>query len=144
MAASTWPVRALRSSVPGSHGPEQVVEHGLVEADLLGGHAAVVELVDLVGQLGGDLGLGLGAAEHEQAVEGPQRRLGRRAPVPSPPAWTAAWMKVGAPADQAGVGEVEDRPQVAEAVLDRRAGQRQARPGRDAPQLAGRLAGAGS
>ena len=30
-------------------------------------------------------------------------------------------------ADEAGVGEVEDRPEVAEAVLDRRAGERDAR-----------------
>ena len=54
---------------------DQPVEHGLVEADLLGRHRAVVELVDAVGQLGGDRRLGLGAAEHEDAVEGPQRGL---------------------------------------------------------------------
>ena len=56
---------------------EQPVDDGLVQADLLGGHAAVVELVDLVGQLGGDQRLGLGAAEDEQTVEGPQGRLAR-------------------------------------------------------------------
>ncbi len=54
---------------------DQPVEHGLVEADLLGRHRAVVELVDAVGQLGGDLGLALGAAEDEDAVEGAQRGL---------------------------------------------------------------------
>ena len=62
----------LRLAAPSAVGDEPV-EHGLVEADLLGGHRAVVELVDAVGQLGGDLGLGLGAAEHEEAVERPQR-----------------------------------------------------------------------
>ena len=51
------------------------VEHRLVEADLLGRHRAVVELVDPVGQLGRDLRLGLRAAEHEDAVERPQRGL---------------------------------------------------------------------
>ena len=60
---------------------DQLVEHRLVQADLLGGHRAVVELVDLVGQLGGDLRLALGAAEHEDAVEGPQAPR----PRPSPP-----------------------------------------------------------
>jgi hypothetical protein len=54
-------------------GAHQVVEHGLVEADLLLRHAAMVQLVDLVGQLGGDLGLGLGAPEHQQPVERTQR-----------------------------------------------------------------------
>ena len=54
---------------------DEAVEHGLVEADLLGRHRAVVELVDAVGQLGGHARLGLGAAEHEDAVEGPQRLL---------------------------------------------------------------------
>ena len=51
---------------------EQPVDDGLVQPDLLGGHAAVVELVDLVRQLGGDLRLALGAAEDQQSVEGPQ------------------------------------------------------------------------
>ena len=49
----------------------QPVEHRLVEADLLGRHRAVVELVDAVRQLGGHLRLGLGAPEHEDPVEGP-------------------------------------------------------------------------
>ena len=97
---------------------DELVEHGLVEPDLLGGHRAVVELVDLVGKLGGDLGLALGAAEQQEPVQRSQgalavaRHLGdERRPG----------------ADEAGVGEVEDRPQVAEAVLDRRAGEREAR-----------------
>ena len=44
-------------------------------------------------------------------------------------------------ADEARVGEVEDRPQVAEPVLDRRAGEREPGAGRDAAQLLGGLAG---
>ena len=111
---------------------DEAVEHGLVQPDLLGRHRAVVELVDAVGQLGGDDRLALGAAEHEDAVERAQgglalaRQLGdERRPG----------------ADQARVGEVEDRPQVAEAVLDRRAGEGQPAAGRDAAQLLGRLVG---
>ncbi len=44
---------ALRRAVVGGFA-NQVVEHGLVEADLFGGHRTVVELVDAIGQLGGD------------------------------------------------------------------------------------------
>ena len=44
-------------------------------------------------------------------------------------------------ADEAGVGEVEDRPQVAEAVLDRRAGEGEPGAGRDAAQLLAGLVG---
>ena len=111
---------------------DEPVEHGLVETDLLGGHRAVVELVDPVGQLGGHARLQLRAAEHEDAVERAQRRLALAGQLAD---------ERGAPADQAGVGEVEDRPEVAEAVLDRRAGERQLRAGVDAPQLLGRLVG---
>src|SRR3546814_3589472 len=60
--------RALLRTVAALSGvDDEAVEHRLVEADLLGRHGAVVELVDAVGQLGGHLRLGLGAAEHEQA-----------------------------------------------------------------------------
>ena len=70
----------LGSAVGVGVGHERV-EHGLVEADLLGGHGAVVELVDAVGQLGGDRRLGLGAAEHQDAVERPQGRLALARPI---------------------------------------------------------------
>src|SRR5581483_1849030 len=49
--------------------------------------------------------------------------------------------ETGAGPDESGVGEVEDRPQVAEAVLHRRAGQGQPAAGRDAAQFLGRVAG---
>ena len=110
---------------------DELVEHRLVEADLLGRHRAVIELVDLVGQFGRDLRLALRPAEQQDAVQRPQggfavaRHLGdERRTRP----------------DEAGVGEIEDRPQVAEPVLDRRAGERDARAGRDPPELLGGLA----
>ena len=56
----------------------------------------------------------------------------RSAASPSPDIWA---MNAGRGADQTGVGEVEDRPQVAEAVLDRRAGEREPGAGGDAAQL---------
>ncbi len=52
------------------------VEQRLVEPDLLGGHRAAVELVDLIRELGRDRGLGLGAPEHEDAVECTHRVFG--------------------------------------------------------------------
>ena len=63
---------------------DQRVEQRLVQTDLLGRHRAAVELVDLVGQLGRDRGLGLRAPEHEDAVERAHRVFGldpRRAAV---------------------------------------------------------------
>ena len=78
------------------------------------------------------IGLALGAAEHQDPVEGPQggfalaRQLGDER---------------GPRADEPGVGEVEDRPQVAEAVLDRRAGEGEPGAGRDAAQLLRGLVG---
>ena len=131
-------------------GEHQPVEHGLVETDLLGGHRAVVELVDLVGQLGLDLGLRLGAAEHEDAVERAQRVLGRGAPGRT--TGDAAAVLVARQAgdelrprtDQPGVGEVEDGPEVAEAVLDRRAGERDARARRRSGAAAARSRWCGS
>ena len=98
---------------------DELVEHGLVEPDLLGRHRAVVELVDLIGELVGDLGFGLGAPEHEDAVQRAHRVLGfdaRRAAVAR-----ETGDELRPVADEPGVDEVEDGPEVAEAVLDRRA-----------------------
>ena len=50
-------------------------------------------------------------------------------------------MKVVRPPTRPGVGEVEDRPEVAEAVLDRGAGEGEPGAGADAPQHLGRLVG---
>jgi hypothetical protein len=118
-------------------GGQEPVEHRLVQADLLGGHRAVVELVDPLGQLGGHLGLGLGAAEHQDAVERPQGALAAGLRFSD----SVSWLTKAGGTRQAGVGEVEDRPQVAEAVLDRGAGEGHAGAGIDAAQLLGGLVG---
>ena len=54
---------------------DEFVEHGLVQTDLLGRHRAVVELVDVVGELLGDERLGLRAPEHQHAVQSAQGGL---------------------------------------------------------------------
>ena len=130
MAARMAP--CLRSPPDLGRVDDQPVQHGLVEPDLLGRHRAVVELVDAVGQLGGHLRLALGPPEHEDAVEGSQRGLALAGHLRH---------ERGPGADETGVGEVEDRPQVAEAVLDGGAGEREPGAGGDPPQLLGRLAG---
>src|SRR3546814_10896242 len=110
----------------------------VLEADLLLGHGAVVELVDAVGQLGGDGGLGLGAAEHEDAVERLERRLGA---VLAGAARGELGDELGPAADEARVAVVDDRPQVAEPVLDGRAGAGDPAAGADAAQLLGGVRG---
>src|SRR5690606_41756441 len=85
-------------------------------------------------QLGGHLGLGLRAAEHQEAVQGPQRGLALAGELLD---------ERGPAAHEAGVGEVEDRPEVPEAVLDRGAGEGDAAPRRDAAQLMSGLGGRG-
>ena len=112
-------LRLTDSGLVGDVGDE-LVEHGLVEPDLLGGHRAVVELVDLVGELGCDLRLVLGASEQQDPVQCSQGGL-------------AVARQLGderrSGADEARVGEVQDGPQIAEPVLDRCAGEREAGPG---------------
>ena len=114
-------------------GDDELVEHRLVQADLLGRHRAVVELVDPIGQLGGDLRLGLRAPEHQDAVERAQGVLGgaRRFAF----AVRELRDELRPRADETGIGEVEDRPEVAEPVLDRRARERDAHARGDAAEL---------
>ena len=57
-------------------GDDELVEHRLVQTDLLGCHRAVVELVDPIGQLGRDCRLRLRAPEQQDPVERSQRVLG--------------------------------------------------------------------
>ncbi len=135
-----------RARLAGRGGGDEVVEHRLVEPDLLGGHGAVVELVDAVGQLLGDGRLVLGAAVDQDAVERPQSRLAvRRGAVARAVAGAVGRGRaelgdeLRPRAQQAGVGPVQDRPEIAEAVLDRRAGERQAGAGLQATQLLGGL-----
>ena len=105
---------------------DQLVEHGLVQADLFMRHGAVGELVDAVGQLGGNLRLRLGATEYEHAIECVQRRLSSPACVPG----TLQLRDERCPrADQARVAEIHDRPQVTEPVLDRGSCQGEPDPG---------------
>ena len=122
IAARIWPLRGCFAFGELGAGDERV-EHRLVQTDLLGRHRAVVELVDLVGQLGGDLGLGLGAPEHEDAVQRAHRVLGLDACGAAVAREAGDELRPGA--DEPGVGEVEDGPEVAEAVLDRRPGERE-------------------
>ena len=126
MAARIAPCLPLAGGARVGDVSDEFVEHGLVEPDLLGGHRAVVELVDLVGELRCDLRLALGAAEQQDPVQRMQggfavaRQLGdERRPG----------------ADEARVGEVQDGPQVAEPVLDRCAGEREASSSGDPSQL---------
>ncbi len=103
----------------------------LVEADLLAGEVDAVVGLDLGRQLRRDAGIGLAAAQHERPDE--LREPGRLAGV-------AARLDRARPGvaellvrpEEPRRGPVEDRPQLGEVVLDRRAGQRQARLGGDA------------
>ena len=123
----------------GAGARDERVEDGLVEADLLRGHRAVVELVDPVGKLGRDDRLVLGAAEHEDAVQRPQGALALAAVAVTGARQLRDERVAGA--DEARVGEVQDGVEVAEAVLDRRPREGDPRPGRDAPQLLGGVVG---
>ena len=108
----------------------ELVEDGLVEPDLLGRHHAVVKLVNTVGQLGRDLRLGLRATEHQDAVERAQRVLGRVTRAFAVGRQVRDELRTRP--HQPGVGEVEDGPEVAEPVLDRRSGEHDTRAGRNA------------
>ncbi len=72
MAARIAPCLAFADAVGIGDVGDELVEHRLVEPDLLGRHRAVVELVDLVGKLGGDLRLALRPAEQQDAVQRPE------------------------------------------------------------------------
>ena len=112
---------------------EEVVEHRLIEPDLLGGHRAMVEFVDLVREFGGDLRLALRAPEQQQPVERTQSRLGVAGELrdelcsqgPTRPGLVKSRMAHRSAADP---------------VLDRGAGQRQPCAGGDSAQCLRRLA----
>ena len=101
---------------------EQLVDDLLVHRRLLAGELGVGDLFDLVGQIGQQPAVGLGAPEDERLREAAQSRRGigvavafdRRAELLPEPAESP---------EQAGVHGVEDRPQLAQPVLDRRAGE---------------------
>ena len=113
-------------------GFEQFVDDVLVEHRLLAGEAGPGDLLDLVGQLGHELAIGLGTAQHEWPRQRPQRRRrfgGDRRVVAALDRLGVAMAEALARSEHAGVDPVEDRPQLGEPILDRRAGEGDALPG---------------
>ena len=115
----------------------RVAHERLVEDHLLAGQPQQVVGLGLVGQLGGDAGIGLTAAQQERADQaGELPRLGRLVPGLDR---TGPDLAEGlTAAEQAGGRPVEDRPELGQVVLDRRAGQGDARRRRHRTQGAGR------
>ena len=104
----------------------QVLHRLLVERRLLAAQGAEGLHLGLVGQVGDDALVGLEAAQDVGTHQIAQRRVRVLRPVGE--ALDEGRELLGR-AQQAGIDEVEDRPQVAEPVLDRRAGERDARVG---------------
>ena len=97
----------------------------VVAATLFGFHVAVEGLLGLLGQVLDDLGLGAAEDERPQGLC-KQNPVGRV----EPGAGTGAGVLLedGITAEHAGVEELEDRPELAQVVFDRRAADRQAMP----------------
>ena len=116
---------------------QQLVDHALVHAGLLARERRPRDLLDLVGQVGHQRLVGLGAPQHERRGEPPQGggRLGVAVLLDGQREAGAERVAV---AEQAGRHRVDDRPQLAEAVLDRGAGERDALAGRDVANGLGR------
>ena len=113
----------------------QVAHRLLVEGRLLAAQVAVGRHLGLVGQVGDHPLVGLQPAEDVGPDERAQRLIGRSGLQ----LLDEAGEGLGS-AEQAGVQEIEERPEVGEAILDRRAGHGDA--GRrlqflDAPRLPG-------
>ena len=111
---------------------EHVVDDRPVEAGLLPGEVAQHVHLDLVGQVGDDRPVGLEPPEHERAGE-PLQGGGRRLVAVALDGNGEAVPERRLRAEQAGVEEVHQRPQLEEPVLDRRAGERHPGRGRAAP-----------
>ena len=121
-------------------GDDEAVDHGLVQPDLLGRHRTVVEFVDAIGEFFRDRRFGLGSAVHEDAIEGTKRAFA-----------VAACLALRRRRElgdercpgtkQARIRPIHDRPQVAEAVLDRGAGERQPSASLETAELLGDLGG---
>ena len=106
----------------------------MIERSLLAAQRAEGLDLGLVGKVGDDAPVGLEAAQDVGAHEVAQRRIRAHRPVGQA---LDEVRELPGRAEQTGIDEVEDRPQVAEPVLDRRAGQGDARAGLE------RLDGAG-
>ena len=103
---------------------EELVDHLLVERRLFAGELGVRDLLDLVGQVGHQTFVGLGAAQDEGA--GQSAEAGGRQLVVLPLDRRAEPMAERLlAAEQTRVHGIEDRPQLAEPVLDRCAGERE-------------------
>ncbi len=101
----------------------QIVDRALVEDGLDPGQRAEGGDLRLVGQVGDDPPVGLQAPENVRAEQPAQRAVAvllarRHAPRRAPELLRAA--------EQARLQEVEERPEIAEPVLDGRAGERDA------------------
>ena len=120
---------------------EEGLRRGAVERRLLAREADPLLRLDLVGEVGRDGRVGLRAPQEERRGEAPEPLAGDRVVVP------LDRDREGAPeglvgAEEAGVEEVEDRLELGEAVLERRA--REGRAARGAQGADGlRLRGAG-
>lgn len=108
------------------------LEFGLIELGLGAFHFDDDVLLDTLGQVGGDLGFR--AAEQERPGAG-----GEAAAREDVVLAVEIFHKTGAVAEHAGHGELEDRPEIKEAVLDRRSGEREAVRGRQGAGGAGVL-----
>ena len=115
----------------------EVVHRLLVERRLLAAQRAERLHLGLVGQVGDDALVGLQAPQNVGAHQLAQRAVGIVRPVGEAFGERRELLRRS---QQPGIDEVEDRPQVAEPVLDRRAGERDARVGLellDGPGLLG-------
>ena len=102
-----------------------IAQHGLVERGLLARQRAEDLHLHLLGQVGDDGAIGLEPAQDEGAGEPAQPRHGRRVAA-GVDRHEEGPFELRLRAEEPGVQELHDRPQVADVVLDRRAGERDA------------------
>ena len=102
----------------------ELVDRLLVERGLLAAQRAEGLHLGLVGQVGDDALVGLQAPQDVGAHQLAQRSVGIVRPVGE---LLGEGRELLGRSQQAGIDEIEDRPEIAEPILDRRAGQRDAR-----------------
>ncbi|MEI2723498.1 MAG: hypothetical protein V9H26_08140 [Verrucomicrobiota bacterium] len=110
---------------------EQLVDDGLVHVRLLAGERRPRHLLHLVGQVGHERLVGLRAPQQERPGEPAQLGGGDRV-VLALDRVGEVLAELGGVAQQAGGDDLEDAPQLGEAVLHRGAGERDALAGRAA------------